>query len=236
MNVNDRKITSLREKVKAAQQEFDWAVVFHEVWKPAAYNDDLHRRMGVSYATNAFHVVRVALRREMLLALMRLWDKSAPNIRMDLDIANPLRNKDIINALAADRASSLATEGSFRQELSQRAGEAIALISKYSKGGSHYDVRKKLWDLRCEHLAHRQTVASAATGADVADGEIESFYQDNSKLIRLLLSVVEAVAYDPEDAAGVYRFYAKHFWAGVCGEQTEGHPNYRTHLPITPTN
>jgi hypothetical protein len=51
------------------------AVTFHEVWKPAAYNEDLRERMGVSYATNAFYVVRTAVRREMLLALTRLWDK-----------------------------------------------------------------------------------------------------------------------------------------------------------------
>ncbi len=75
MNVNDPKIADLGAEVKAAQQEFDMAVTFHEVWKPAAYDKDLHHRMGKSYASNAFNVVRVALRREMLLALMRLWDK-----------------------------------------------------------------------------------------------------------------------------------------------------------------
>ena len=53
------------------------AIAFHEVWKPAAYDKSLHERMGVSLATNAFHVVQAALRREMLLALMRLWDRRA---------------------------------------------------------------------------------------------------------------------------------------------------------------
>ena len=33
---------------------------------------DLHERMGSSYATNTFLVIRSALRRETLLALMRL--------------------------------------------------------------------------------------------------------------------------------------------------------------------
>jgi hypothetical protein len=45
MNVTDPKIISLRESVKAAQQEFNVAVMFHETWKPTAYDDDLHRRM-----------------------------------------------------------------------------------------------------------------------------------------------------------------------------------------------
>jgi AbiU2 len=114
-----------------------------------------------------------------------------------------------------------------RQDLGQLRDKAIVLIDKYSKGGSHWAVRDKLWKLRNERLAHRQTEAAAVTGADATDGDIESFYQDNSKLIRLLLSLVAATYYDPEEAAQVYRHYATLFWAGVRGEQTEGHPNYR---------
>jgi hypothetical protein len=48
-----------------------------------------------------------------------------------------------------------------------------------------------------------------------------------SELIRLLLSLVMAVAYNPEDTGHVYRHHAKFFWAGVRGERTEGHPSYR---------
>jgi hypothetical protein len=58
MNLNNPKIVSLRDSVKAAQQEFDLAVAFHETWKPTAYDEGLHKRMGTSYATNAFNVVR----------------------------------------------------------------------------------------------------------------------------------------------------------------------------------
>jgi hypothetical protein len=65
------------------------------------------------------------------------------------------------------------------------------------------------------------------TTADATDVEIESFYQDNSELIHLLLSLVERIAYDPNDTAETYHFYASFFWAGVRGERTEGHPNYR---------
>ena len=58
MEITDSKIVSLRGAVSAAQEEFDLAVTFHELWKPAAFDKGLHDRMGVSYATNAFHVVR----------------------------------------------------------------------------------------------------------------------------------------------------------------------------------
>ncbi|HEU4358143.1 MAG TPA: hypothetical protein VFR54_06775 [Xanthobacteraceae bacterium] len=68
----------------------------------------------------------------------------------------------------------------------------------------------------------------SVTRPEAADAnEIESFYQDTSKLIRLLLHVVNGVLYGPQDTAEVYRFHAGVFWAGVCGERTEGHPNYQ---------
>lgn len=96
MNATDpkvvSKIASLRKQVEAAQQEFDMALTFHETWKPAAYDKDLHKRMGDSFATQTFLVVRLALRREMLLALMRLWDKDERNVGMELSIANVLRD------------------------------------------------------------------------------------------------------------------------------------------------
>jgi hypothetical protein len=222
----------LSAKVKAAQREFDMAVQFHEVWKPALYDEDLRQRMGVSYATNAFDVVRVALRREMLLALMRLWDRDARAIGMEA-IAETLGEQSFIDSLAADRAARTGLPqivGRMRIEVSKKADDAVALVDKYSEGGSHCAMRKKLQTLRNEHLAHRQTSLTAATGADATDDEIEAFYLDNSKIVSLLLSLVAATSYDPQDTAGVYRHYATHFWAGVRGEQTEGHPSYRAPL------
>lgn len=177
MNVSEPKIDLLRAKVKAAHQEFDMALTFHEVWKPAAYDEDLHQRLGVSYATNAFRVVRVALRREMLLALMRLWDKNPKAVGMEF-VAHTLHDKCVIDVLAADRAARIGipeAEGQMRESLSQYAEEATVLVDKYSKGGSHCAVREKLQRLRNEQLAHRQTGATAAIGADATDDEIESF-------------------------------------------------------------
>jgi hypothetical protein len=46
MEIDDPKIVALQEKVTAAQQEFDMAVTFHEVWKPAAYDQDLPAAWG----------------------------------------------------------------------------------------------------------------------------------------------------------------------------------------------
>lgn len=136
----------------------------------------------------------------------------------------------MIDALAADRVSSLGLPDAIdqmRADLGKRADDVILLANKYMEGGSHGPVLKKLLALRHERLAHRQLAPATATGANATDEEIEEFYQDNSKLIHILLSLVNAIAYDPEDTGKVYRHYAGHFWAGVRGEKTEGHPNHQ---------
>lgn len=230
----DPRIAALRDEVAAAQQEFDLAVMFHEVWKPTAYDKELHARMGKSYAAQAFLITKIALRREMMLALMRLWDKSRRAVCMQ-SIAADLRRNNIIDLLARDRVDALGLPDAFdemRIDFKRRMDEVVALVSKYTDGGSHEAVLKKLLSLRHEQLAHRQVTPSTATatGADATDVEIEQFYQDNSKLVHILLSLVNAVAYEPEETAKVYRRYAGHFWAGARGERTEGHPNYKPRL------
>jgi hypothetical protein len=229
MKIDDPKIVSLRAAVKAAQEEFDMAMTFHEVWKPAAYDEDLHERMGRSYAANAFLVVRQALRRETLLALLRLWDNDPRSVQMGA-IGEALSGRDLINTLAIDRVTRMGipeAEDEMRRDMSKYAAEAIALIGKYSKDGSHFAVLEKLRTLRNKFLAHREVEPIVAGKADATDQEIEEFYQDNSKLVSLLLSVVAAIGYDPGEAAEVFQHYAALFWASARGERTEGHPNYR---------
>jgi hypothetical protein len=228
MNIDDPKIASLRAAVSAAQEEFDLAVTFHELWKPAAFDKELHERMGVSYATNAFHVVRQALRRETLLALMRMWDTSAKALRLD-QVARALRDANIISALAIDRALRLGfgdVVESMRRDLQRKADDALAIIDQYSRNGSKYGVLESLRTLRHERLAHRN-LASAGPSIDHTDDDIESLYQDMARLVSLLLSLVKGMAYNPEETGTVYARYAELFWLSVRGEQTEGHPKYR---------
>jgi hypothetical protein len=222
------EIASLRAHVKAAKEEFDLAVVCHEIWKPTVYDKELHQRMGVSYATNAFRVIVTALRREVLLALMRLWDRAKGNVRME-EIARILSDKHIIDVLATDRASrfdDVHIEAAMNEDMTRQAKEVIDLIEGYSKNGRNEAVLEKLRAVRHGLLAHRQIEPTAATGPGLTDKEIESFYQDNSKIIGLLLSLVSGIGYDPEQTGEVFRCHASFFWAGVRGERTEGHPNY----------
>ncbi len=76
-------------------------------------------------------------------------------------------------------------------------------------------------------MLSRQTNMMAVVEVDTTAEEVESFYQDMSELIGLLLEIVMAHAYNPEDTGQVYRHHAKFFWAGVRGERTEGHPSYK---------
>jgi hypothetical protein len=231
MKIDDPKIVTLREMVTAAMEELDLAVRFYEVWKIAETDKDLHARMGVSYATHAFMIARSAIRREMLLALMRLWDTrrdaQSPSIRMTW-IKSTLEDPNVMATLARDRADRLGqwpgTLEAVRATLDPKAAEAISLTRKYMAGGSHHAALKKLTTLRHEKLAHRQIAATPE--ATPEEQEIEEFYRDNMRLVQLLCSLVNATAIDPEDFAGVYRHYATYFWAGARGEQTEGHPNY----------
>jgi AbiU2 len=211
MKTDDPRITKLQAKVTAAKQEFDMAVAFHEIWKPTAYDQGLHGRLGVSYATQAFLVIRTALRLELILALIRLWDKDGRAIGMEC-IAKAIRKKEVIDALALARPDK--SSEAMRINLSEKATEAILLVDKYiTDGGAGNAVYKKLRDLRNERLAHRQVKTKVrATAATATDEEIEEFYQDNSKLIHILLDIFNAMAYDPEDTAKVFGFYASHFW------------------------
>lgn len=228
----DSDLDEMKLAVAAAEDEIVMAVMFHETWKPAAYDEDLHRRMGNSFATHSFQIVRLSLRRELLMALMRLWDTDKRALRMT-SIAEKLRNRDFFDALVLKRASGtgLSSNGVLqfmREALEPKRDAIVRLVRKYSEGGIGYPVLEKLRALRHERLAHRQANQGGVAKVDASDQEVESFYNDNLELVRLLLSLVLARAFDLSEAADVYKHHAKFFWANARGERTEGHPNYRS--------
>jgi hypothetical protein len=92
--------------------------------------------MGQSYASQAFLVTRAALRREVVLALMRLWDKNKQAIRMSF-IDATIRDRAVIDALAVDRAKRFDWPGvvdAMRADLQAKADWVLKLTSKYSGG------------------------------------------------------------------------------------------------------
>ncbi|MQT33858.1 AbiU2 domain-containing protein [Pseudomonas helleri] len=247
MGDTQQDIERLYNLVDTARQEIELAIMLHETWRPAAYDIGLHTRIGTSYAAHSFQIIRLALRRELLLALTRVWDKSAKAVRMSL-IADLLRDKKCFEALVQYRVGrtgirSRFTPETMREELTPKLDQVLKLIRKYQEGGAAYEVRKKLKTIRDEHLAHRELPKGrvvAVTGSDTlsqkgeedkrsvraTDDEIETFYQDNLEIMRLLLSLVQGVAIDFSDACAVYKHHAKFFWASTRGECTEGHPYF----------
>lgn len=251
MDDAQHEIERLKNIVDTARQEIELAVMFHETWRPAAYDTGLHARIGTSFAGHAFQVIRLSLRRELLLALTRIWDKNRDAIRMSL-IADRLRDKKFFEALVQFRAGRIGLSSKFtpdimRQSLTPIRDQVLKLIDKYSVNGNAFQVLEKLRTLRHEHLAHRQlpNAPVAVTASDSAgqqdeegespawatDEEIETFYQDNLEIMRLLLSLVLGMAYDLSEATDVYKHHAKYFWASARGERTKGHPDY--HSPLS---
>lgn len=236
MTAGDR-ITAMVAQVKAAQEEFDMAVVLHEVWKPAAYDEQLHQRMGASYATHAFFAIRTALRREVLLALMRVWDRQRESVRLRV-VIEALGESEFIDSLVTDRMGTLRKQSNMalngfeeqiRTDIQEGASKAIALFAKWAPGGAGSDIRERLRIMRNQNLAHRQIEASVENKG-ASNEEIETFFQDTLALVKLLCHVIRADSYNPAQTAEVYSRPAALFWASVRGENTEGHPEYR---PLT---
>ncbi len=247
MDDTQKGIERLKKLVDTARQEIELAVMFHETWRPAAYDTSLHDRIGTSYAAHAFQIIRLSLRRELLLALTRLWDKDKRAVGM-IQIADRLQDPLFFEALVQFRALRMGLRSRFnpdpmRDALTPKRDLIVSLINKYSENGSSSDVFNKLRTLRNERLAHRQLPSAplAVVGAEAprrsgedgdgpiwaTDVEIEAFYQDNLEIVRLLLSLVQGIAFDLSDATKVYKHHAKFFWASARGERTEGHPDYR---------
>lgn len=228
----DEKLRRAKVAVEAARDEALLAVQFHETWRPTVADTDLLKRMGNSFATHSFHVIRIALRREVLLALMRLWDKDSRTVKVTA-IAELLRDKALFDALVRQRAGNLGhsvdVTDCMREALEPKRDDILRLVRKYTDGSERATVLDRLRTLRHEQLAHRQ----AHQPTDPAtlrhtDEEVEEFYKDTLEIVRLMLSVFLATAFDiAGDGGDVYRHHADFFWAAARGERTEGHPRYR---------
>ena len=251
------RIANLVAMAEAARAEFDQAAALHESWKIMAFDGDLHMRMGTSRATTTFRLIRNALRREVILSLMKLWDRvDGPGISMTR-LLRALEDPAVL-AVFADKVRRLdaqppddlgedmpeETRAKVREafikderlfgcllaaNLLKEVEELRALLRRYDPSGDGRQTFDYLKHLRNERLAHRQVRASEVgqPGGSGDDNAIERFYQDMSKAVRGMFVVVTGIDYRPEDTAELRREHALLFWNGVRGERTEGHPDYR---------
>lgn len=228
----EEKLQEAKTAIEAAQDEALLAVQFHETWRPTVADAELRKRMGHSFATHSFHIIRMALRREVLLALMRLWDKDSRAVKVT-SIGELLRDKAFFDELVLQRAMrtgySVDVTDSMREALKPKRDRILALIRKYTNDKECPTLLERLRTLRHEQLAHRQT-RDPTDPAELqhTDEEIEEFYQDTLEIVGLMLSVFLGRAFDiAGEATDVFQHHAKYFWAAMRGERTEGHPFFK---------
>jgi AbiU2 len=246
------QLADLKALVKAAHEELEQAIAYREAWRPAAFDAELHTRLNRTLACNTFLTIRQALHRELVLALVRLWDKNKEALRMTL-VADKLRCKDVRAALNAESAAhwlnipiigddevSSPEERAWLDEIEkgyklriareetarmrEMDKEVLSIISRYQDGPGSTTL-EKLRRLRHQNLAHRQI--KPAEPVTLTDAEIEAFYEDMKRLVHALRIAVEGVDYRPNETAKLRAKHAALFWNGVRGEKTEGHPDYK---------
>ena len=167
---------------EAITEEFDDAVACHEVWRPAAYDPSVQKRMGQSYAAHAFNIIVSVLRRELFMALSRLWDTDHRNVDLRRVVAY-LSNGDLVARLETARVrrrlpvpsgaltpvsevSRPSVQDSWSHLEARMEAEDVetlrgqiakvkTIIQSYDKGGHRHVHLKQLMALRHTRLAHR---------------------------------------------------------------------------------
>src|SRR5208282_3583008 len=101
--------------------------------------------------------------RSMLIELSWLWVRHQPQSALTIWFKERVKQ----NGGRFKKSTIVALARKFSRPLSacdgKSSGRLLSMVTKGSKGGSHWGVRNKLWKLRSERLAHRQTEATAVT-------------------------------------------------------------------------
>ncbi|VVE37687.1 hypothetical protein PCO31110_04024 [Pandoraea communis] len=142
--------------------------------------------MGTSCATHTFQIVRMALRRELLLAVSRVWDANKQAVRLTA-ISEILRDERCFDALVRERAERVRVgpdpEGLMRDALSPKRDKVLALTRKYMQNGECASVLADLRSIRHERLAHRQVEPARVEHKQATDEQVEELYQDTLAIV-----------------------------------------------------
>lgn len=228
------ELNKFRAMVGICEEQAVMATMFHESWSPTVGDAELSARMGTSFARHTFHIVGWALRRELILSLMRIWDgrNDTPNMKRIWQWLGEEAKYELLLQARARRISSSPNSimQMLRESLDPVRENISATIAQYLDGGEKFAAIERLRVVRNKRLAHRD-LETPPDAVDPTDDEVVQLYLDTLALVTDLLHLVNGKAFDLRDAAGVYAHHARYFWAGTRGERTEGHPNYRPPLP-----
>lgn len=231
MTNSERRLTRAKALVAAAEDEMLLAIMFHETWKPTAYDGDLRDRIGGSYAAHTFEIIRLALRREVVMALMRLWDDHRQALKIN-SIVDILQSGECFDALIRERVSAVGMpeeDAEALREMQRRLrNEMVNLVRKHTHSNDPSPLLNRLRTIRHEQLAHRQAEQPTdPAGLLATDEEVEELYQDSRKIINYMaLLLLGRSFYLALDSGRPYRESAQYFWESVRGEGAEGHPRF----------
>lgn len=242
------KTQALLELVAIAElseKEAHLAIQFHETWRPAAFNREVHKRISFSYVAHTFEIVRWALSRELLMSLSRLWINQKDAIALT-KAAHHLKNPKVFDALCIDYLERLKGESSsmsyLRMMLSERRQEFLDLVNKYHQGGRSASVLGRLAHLRHNELAHRRLEindwdkpssepVTQQSQQELKHNEVEELYQDSLIAVSLLNDLARGKVTNLKGITNVYKHHSNYFWEGLRSERELGHPRY-----IAPSN
>lgn len=190
----------------------------------AARDKKLLARLGTSFATGAFITVRDALFRETVLALTRIWDKSAKdNLKID-EIVSNLTRTEVVAVLKQRRRAAYGGQGRYAAATEKQVEREIAQIKNIQnriRQGQLKNTVEALIRHRHELLAHRQISAPHSVIKITRSAK----YGDERLLLRwtaalcerLNLAVDDLHVHHASDFAR-YKIAAKCFWGPVRAE------------------
>ncbi|HDR9275780.1 hypothetical protein VI03_10130 [Burkholderia vietnamiensis] len=228
---SEERLIRAKLLVVAAEEEMLLAIMFHETWKPTAYDGDLRARIGGSYAAHTFEIIRLALRREVVMALMRLWDDHRQALKLN-SIVDVLQSAECFDGLMRERIAAVgATEeeaDTLRDTHRKFRDDMVALVRKHTHSNDPSPLLDRLRTIRHERLAHRQAEQPTdPAGLLATDEEVEDLYQDSRRIINYMaLLLLGRSFYLALDSGRPYRESARYFWESVRGEGAEGHPRF----------
>ncbi|NLG91724.1 MAG: hypothetical protein GX486_07685 [Acetobacter sp.] len=237
------RVKKLKSRVEEAGNQIRVAMSFFETWDATVSNKDLYSRLGRSYATGAFKIITFALYREVILGLIRLWDKDKNGTSIP-EIARALRDSAVVDALISQiEAESLGQEILAFQnappechiELKKRAekkanedGEqarsrmkrCLEIIERY-EDGKHSKLCSQFRTLRNKRLAHHDLEQIPDDVLLYNKEDVKDFYKDMLDLVHELQLAVLERDWDVKGSVALYKRNANFFWKGVTGEQRE---------------
>ena len=240
----DSEIELMKKFVYAIRDEIMYVISIYETWHPMVSDDELQSRFNHSLAGQSFVFIRIALQREILLTLTRLWDGVGGSISIK-KIAHNLENKHFVKKLIEktykienDTEESYFIKSEMSSYVESKINQVLSIMNAYIKPNGHgLKILFYLKELRNKKLAHNQVNVEEANfdsniNIDITFGELDTLFKDMLIIAEFLLSIFHRHGYNMDEARRVDATYARIFWRGATGEKKPGHPDYRSSITL----